>query len=339
MAKSSNQKLKLMYLAKILQEKTDEDHGMTMPELIEELARYDVRAERKSIYDDVEALQLLGLDVDKRTEGNRTEYYLAGRDFELAELKLLVDAVQSSRFITKKKTETLIHKIEGLASSHQAKQLSRQVHVANRIKTMNESIYYTVDDLHSAISQNRQISFQYVKWNVKQEREPQHGGKTYIVSPWALMWDDENYYLVAFDAEAEGIRHYRVDKMTRLAIREELREGGEHFKNFDMAMYSRKTFGMFNGRDEQVTLRCENSMADAVIDRFGQDVFLRPVEGAVVDGIRQDSTHFDVTVKVSISPVFLTWLMNFGGRIRIASPQWVIDEQVKLARAAIEQYE
>jgi len=339
MAKSSNQKLKLMYLAKIFQEKTDEDHGITMPELIEELGRYDVKAERKSIYDDIEALKLLGLDVDKRAEGSRTEYYLASRDFELAELKLLVDAVQSSRFITRKKTEVLIRKIEGLASAHQAKQLARQVHVANRIKTMNESIYYTVDYLHSAISQNRQISFQYVKWNVEMKREPQHSGRIYTVSPWALMWDDENYYLVAYDAEAECIKHYRVDKMIRLKILEEVREGSEHFRNFDMAMYSRKTFGMYGGQDEQVTLRCTNDMADVIVDRFGQDVFLRPVEEAEVDGIRQPSAYFDVTVKVSISPVFLTWLMNFGGRIRIASPQWVIDEQVKLAKAAIEQYE
>ncbi len=329
-----------MYLAKILLEKTDEDHGLTMPELIEELGRYDVKAERKSVYDDIEALQdQIKMDVDKRTEGNRTEYFVASRDFELAELKLLVDAVQSSRFITKDRTEELIKKIEGLASTHQAKQLSRQVHVANRIKTMNKSIYYAVDDLHAAISQNRQISFQYVKWNVKMEREPQHNGKVYKVSPWALMWDDENYYLVAFDSETQSIRHYRVDRMTGLQRLDDLREGAEHFKNFDMGMYSRKTFGMYNGRDEHVTLRCTNDMADAIVDRFGQDVFLRPVEGAVMDGIRQDSTHFDVTVKVSISPVFLTWLMNFGGKIRIASPQWVIDEQVKLAKAAIEQYE
>ncbi len=329
-----------MYLAKILLEKTDEDHGLTMPELIEELGRYDVKAERKSVYDDIEALQdQIKMDVDKRTEGNRTEYFVASRDFELAELKLLVDAVQSSRFITKDRTEELIKKIEGLASSHQAKQLSRQVHVANRIKTMNKSIYYAVDDLHAAISQNRQISFQYVKWNVKMEREPQHNGKVYKVSPWALMWDDENYYLVAFDSETQSIRHYRVDRMTGLQRLDDLREGAEQFKNFDMGTYSRKTFGMYHGRDEHVTLRCTNDMADAVIDRFGQDVFLRPAEGAVADGVRQPSTHFDVTVKVSISPVFLTWLMNFGGKIRIASPQWVINEQVKLAKAAIEQYE
>ncbi|MBR5229729.1 MAG: WYL domain-containing protein [Firmicutes bacterium] len=329
MAKSSNQKLKLMYLARILMKETDEDHGLTMPEIIDKLGAYDVKAERKSIYDDIESLQLLGMDVVKRTEGGRTEYALASRTFELVELKLLVDAVQSSRFITKKKTQDLIKKIESMASSYQAKQLSRQVHVANRIKNMNESIYYVVDDIHGAMLQNRQIAFQYVKWNVEMKKEPQHEGKTYVVSPWALMWDDENYYLVAYDGEAEGIRHYRVDKMVGLKICDEQRNGSEHFKHFDKAIYSRKTFGMFNGRDEHVTLRCENSMADAIIDRFGHDVLLRTV----------GRENFDVTVKVSISPVFLTWLMNFGGKIRILSPQWVIDEQIKLAKAAIEQYE
>ena len=326
MAKSSNQKLKMAYLARILLEKTDDEHGLTMGQLIEELQRYGVQAERKSIYDDLSALELLEMDIEKRTEGNRTEYYIASRTFELAELKLLVDAVQSSRFITKKKTETLIKKIEGLTSVHQARQLSRQVHVANRIKTMNESIYYTVDDIHSAISQGKQITFQYFKWNVKMEREPQRDGKVYKVSPWALMWDDENYYLVAFDSEAGKIKHYRVDKMKNLAITEEKREGDKAFQNFDLALYFRKTFGMFSGQDTQVTLRCDNDMADAVIDRFGQEVFLR----------QADDTCFDVTVKVSVSPVFLTWVMNFSGKIRIIGPEEVIRQQAELAEKTLE---
>lgn len=329
MAKSSNQKLKMAYVARILLKKTDDEHGLTMGQLIEELQRYGVQAERKSIYDDLDALEILGMDIEKRTEGNRTEYYIASRTFELAELKLLVDAVQSSRFITKKKTASLITKIEGLTSVYQARKLSRQVHVANRIKTMNESIYYTVDDIHSAISQGKQIAFQYFKWNVKMEREPQRNGKVYQVSPWALMWDDENYYLVAFDSEAGKIKHYRVDKMKNLTITGERREGDEAFQNFDLALYSRKTFGMFSGQDTQVTLRCENDMADAVIDRFGQDIFLRPA----------DDSCFDVTVKVSVSPVFLTWVMNFGGKIRITGPEDVIRQQIELAKKTIKLYE
>lgn len=342
MPKSSNQKLKLIYLAKIFMEKTDETHGITMPEIIAELAAYDVKAERKSIYDDIEALNVAGLDIEKEVIGSKTVYYLAGRDFELPELKLLVDAVQSSKFITKKKSEALIRKISGLVSMHDAKKLARQVYVSNRIKTMNESVYYTVDDIHSAISSDKQIEFQYFKWNHKGERELRRDGKIYKVSPWALTWDDENYYLVAYDAEAGIIKHYRVDKMVKISVADEPREGAEHFKNFDMALYAKKTFGMYNGKDEQVTLRCTYAMADPIIDRFGQDVIIRDVSAEVNVGVGNadfGAGSFEVTVKVAVSPVFLTWVMNFGGEMKIVSPAHVVEQQIALARKTLAQYE
>lgn len=275
MAKSQNQKLKLIYLARLMQEKTDDEHGLSMSEIISELSLCGVKAERKSIYDDFEALRSIGMDIEKNTIGNRTEYYLAGRE-------------------------------------------------------LNESIYYTVDDIHNAINRDKQISFKYFKWNADGEKELRRGGKTYQVSPWALTWDDENYYLVAFDAEAGMIKHYRVDKMMKMAVLQERREGAQHFKDFDMALYSKKMFGMYNGRDEFVTLRCKNQMADPIINRFGQDVLLRKVSG-------EDS--FDVTVKVAVSPVSLTWVMNFGGDIKILSPDHVAKEQVELAKKIIAAYE
>lgn len=275
MAKSQNQKLKLIYLARLMQEKTDDEHGLSMSEIISELSLCGVKAERKNIYDDFEALRSIGMDIEKNTIGNRTEYYLAGRE-------------------------------------------------------LNESIYYTVDDIHNAINRDKQISFKYFKWNADGEKELRRGGKTYQVSPWALTWDDENYYLVAFDAEAGMIKHYRVDKMMKMAVLQERREGAQHFKDFDMALYSKKMFGMYNGRDEFVTLRCKNQMADPIINRFGQDVLLRKVSG-------EDS--FDVTVKVAVSPVFLTWVMNFGGDIKILSPDHVAKEQVELAKKIIAAYE
>ena len=229
-----------------------------------------------------------------------------------------------------KKSEALIRKIEGLASIYEAKKLARNVHVANRIKTMNESIYYTVDDIYSAINENRKISFLYFKWNEKGEKQFKRDGKIYKVSPWALTWDDENYYLVAFDAEAGIIKHYRVDKMLKMEVLDERREGAEHFKNFDMALYSKKTFGMYSGKDEHVTLRCRNQMADPIIDRFGQDVLMRPVTG---------EDCFDVTVKVAVSPLFLTWIMNFGGDIKIMAPEHVATQQIELAKKIIAAYE
>lgn len=197
MAKLPNQKLKILYLMKVLLEKTDESHSITMPEIIAELEAYGITAERKSIYNDMECLRQYGLDIIGE-QYDRTYYYRIGnRQFELAELKLLVDSVQSAKFLTAKKSNRLIKKIEGLASKYEASQLHRQVYVAERIKTMNESIYYNVDNIHNAIAKNSKITFQYFQWNVKKEMELRKNGALYEVSPWALSWNDENYYLVA----------------------------------------------------------------------------------------------------------------------------------------------
>ena len=328
MAKSSNQKLKLLCLMKIMLEKTDEDHGLTTAQIIESLAAYDVSAERKSVYDDIEALRCFGVDIIQTRNGRNTDYRVVSRDFEMPELKLLVDAVQSSKFITRKKSDELIKKIESFASVHEARQLHRQVFVANRIKTMNESIYLTVDKIHSAITLNRKICFQYFEWSPKKEKILRHDGAVYCVSPWALTWDDENYYLIAFDGASGKIKHYRVDKMLNISVAEAEREGREFFDDFDMAVYSKKTFGMFGGREETVHLRCKNKMANIIVDRFGTDTIMTVT----------DSEHFEITVRVAVSPVFFTWLMNFGSDIKIISPQSVIEDFKALAKECLEQY-
>ncbi len=328
MSKSSNQKLKILYLAEIFRELTDESHGLTLAEIIKELERRGVSTERKSLYNDIEALRNFGMEIESRKD-KTVRYYLVEREFELPELKLLVDAVQSSKFITRKKSSVLIKKIEGLASCHEAKQLQRQVFVANRIKTMNESIYYAVDEIHRAISENRQIVFQYFEWNFKKEKQLRRDGKLYSASPWALTWDDENYYMIAFDEENGIIKHYRVDKMQNIKVSSEKRLGEKLFENFDPAFYSRKTFGMYGGRDEQVTLRCRHSTAGIIVDRFGQDVIMYDVGNG----------YFELSVKVSVSPLFLSWVMNFGGDIVIISPERVIEEYMDLARSAVNVYE
>ena len=194
MAKHSNQKLKILYLMKIMEQNTDDKHGLTMGEIITALRGYGIDSERKSLYDDFDVLRTFGMDIQQR-RGKEVRYHLASRDFELPELKLLVDSVQSSKFITHKKSRTLIRKIENLLSRYEAKELQRQVFVANRIKAMNESIYYVVDDIHKAISEDRQISFQYYEWNVKKQKQLRKNGQVYKVSPWVLTWDDENYYI------------------------------------------------------------------------------------------------------------------------------------------------
>ncbi|MBR5528583.1 MAG: WYL domain-containing protein [Clostridia bacterium] len=316
MAKSANQKLKLLYLMKIFLEYSDEEHPLTIAELSDHLDGYGISAERKSLYSDIELLRDFGLDI-VTVEGRAHGHYVASRDFELPELKLLVDAVQSSKFITQKKSRELIKKIEAFASRYQATALERQVFVANRIKTMNESIYYSVDYIHTAISKDSKISFKYFEWTAQKQKRLKHDGKNYVQSPWALTWDDENYYLVAYDSEAQLLKHYRVDKITDIKILDEKREGGEEFSEFDMAVYSKSVFGMFGGKSEYVSLLCDESLAGIIIDRFGPDVvFIKRSNG---DG------KFEINVNVVLSPQFYSWVFGFGERIQIISPAKAIE--------------
>lgn len=326
MAKSQNQKLKLLYLMKILLEQTDENHRITMTEIIENLASYNISAERKSLYNDIESLRLYGLDIIGIQEGRTYFYYVGSRRFELAELKLLVDSVQSAKFITAKKSSELIKKLEGLASRYEASKLHRQVFVAGRVKTMNESIYYNVDRIQTAIGENSKITFQYFQWNVEKKMELRHDGAVYKVSPWALSWNDGNYYLIAYDGEKGIIKHFRVDKMLHIELNGEKREGKQVFQSFDMAAYARKMFGMYGGKEERVRLECENSFAGVIIDRFGKDVTLN----------RLDDTHFFVNVEAAVSRQFLSWVIGLGEGVKITGPESVVarmeDEICRLMR-------
>lgn len=326
MPKSYGQKLKILYIMKIFLELSDEDHPVTISEIISGLESYGIYSERKSIYDDIAALCDFGLDIEKVKAG-KFGYYVASRNFELPELKLLVDAVQSSKFITYKKSLELINKIEKLTSVHQAHALSRQVYVANRIKTMNESIYYTIDFIHTAISESVKISFNYFDWNINKEKVLRHGGKTYVVSPFALCWDNENYYMIAFDSDTKTVRHYRVDKILNIKILEELCEELGFLKNFDAASYSKKIFGMFGGEEEFVTLLCDEDLAGVIIDRFGKDVIFLKRENRV-----------EVSVKVAVSPQFFSWIFGFSGKIEIAAPKHVKDKFCKQIEIVLKNY-
>ncbi len=328
MAKLPNQKLKLLYLMKILMEKTDDCHSISMPEIISELERYGVSAERKSIYNDMEQLRLYGIDVIGNNASRNFSYHVGSRAFELAELKLLVDSIQSAKFITAKKSNELIKKLESLCSEYEAKQLNRQVYVTERVKTDNESIYYNVDKIHGAIGENSKITFQYFQWNVDKDRVPRRDGELYEVSPWALTWDDENYYMIAFDSREEMIKHYRVDKMQNITVTEEEREGRECFENFDMAVYSKKMFGMFGGEEEVVQLECENGLAGVIIDRFGKEVSL----------IKKNKTHFIARVRVAVSRQFIAWVISLGTGARIVGPEPVVDRVKEEVKRLVEQY-
>lgn len=317
MSKGSNQKLKLSYLTKIMLEKTDDEHSLTMSQIMKELEYYDVTAERKSIYADfADMTDKLGIEIIKEQIGRETYYRVGSRDFELAEVKLLIDAIQSSKFITQKKSNELIKKIKGLVSTYQASQLQRQVFVQGRIKTMNETIYYGVDEIHNAIAQNKKIRFKYYKWDINKQLVPRHNGDWFIVSPWALTWDDENYYLVAFDDVSKKCKHYRVDKMMKISVIEERREGKEIFDNFNMADYSRATFGMYSGQKTRVKIEFPDSMCGVFIDRFGSDIRFRSVgEG-----------RSELSVEVAVSPQFFGWIFSLGKTVKVTGPKDVTEQ-------------
>jgi len=313
---------------KILLENTDEIHSISMSEIIDSLNRYGISAERKSIYSDMECLRQYGMDIIGEQQDRTYYYHVGNRQFELPELKLLVDSVQAAKFITTKKSTELIKKIEGFASKYEANQLQRQVYVAERVKTMNESIYLNVDAIHNAIASNHQIRFQYFQWNVKKKMELRHDGEFYEVSPWALSWDDENYYLVAYDSKAGQIKHYRVDKMLHIEECSSNREGKHCFKEFDMAKYAKKMFAMYGGEEVDVRIECDNSLVGAMIDRFGRDIMILPT----------DQNHFAINVKVAVSMQFIHWVMALGNGAKITGPEHVVAAVREEIKRLQEQY-
>lgn len=307
MAKGPNQKLKLLYLMRYLLQNSDEAHPVSIAQMIAELEKHGISAERKSIYDDLEALRTFGLDLVK-IKGRTTGYYIGQRDFELPELKLLVDSVQSSKFITQGKTLQLIKKIESLASSFDAQLLQRQVYVRNRVKSMNESVYYNVDEISTAITRDRKIRFQYFEYTVSKERRFRRGG--------------------AWDEDAGKLKHYRVDKMARISALEDRRQGKEAFVGVDMSAYSQKVFGMFGGQAQTVRLRFASHLAGAVIDRFGREVMM------IADG----EEHFTVSLEVVVSPQFFAWVFGFGTEAEILAPEAVRNEAKAIALNIAELY-
>jgi len=308
MSKTENQKRKILYIAEILERETDENHPIAMTELLERLAALEIKAERKAVYNDLNELRKFGMDIVS-VSGGRGGYYLASRRFEVAELKLLADAAASSKFITAKKTIDLIEKLTTLTSIHNAQTLKRQLYVTGRAKNVNEKIYYCVDTLHRAIHANVQIRFLYFHYNARKRKVYTNDGNFRTVSPYALCWDDENYYLVAYNPVRGKIVHFRVDRMERVELLDE--PSMPMPKDFNITEYIGKQFGMFAGEEKLVSLRFDNSLAEVVMDRFGNDVFMVP----------SDADHFTMTARLNIGPPFYGWLFQFGVRVEILEPE------------------
>ena len=315
MPRSFNQKLKILYLMKFLQEKTDREHPVSVKDIIRTMEAYGISVERKTVYDDIETLRTFGMKIGSR-RGKPAGFYLEERTFELPELKFLMDAVQSSKFITEKQSAALVRKLENLASVHEAKKLKSQVFLMPGIKTLNEEIYTNIETIYAAISANRQISFRYYQWTLSRELKPKRGGERYRVSPGKLLWNNDNYYLMGLDESSGIVKHYRVDKMMDVAVEEEKRSGESVFRDFDMGRFSAETFGMFDGKETILKIRFSNELVGVVLDRFGKKAVLQ----------RSDDTHFFLQTHIRVSGQFFGWLTGLGSGAEIVSPEKVRKE-------------
>lgn len=314
--KYEHQKFKLLLIRDWLDE-TDELHPLTVADLVERLTKEGIKAERKSVTDDLLTLSEYGLDIETVAVGKKKGYYLASRPFEAAELKMLVDSVQAAKFLSGKKTRRLIKKLAALSSRGEAALLRRQLYMSDRGKTENESIFYNIDAIHGAIAEDKEISFLYWQYDVNKKRVLRRNGKRYRVSPFALVWDDEFYYLIAYDPLDACIKHYRVDKMNAIRIGDEARQGAEVFDTIDLSKYTSRNFSMFAGEEADVVLDCDAEVIGVIVDRFGTDVSLHATE-----------TGFTAFVRVAVSEQFFGWVAALGGAVRIRSPKAVTEQFV-----------
>ena len=325
MPKSDNQKLKIFYILDYLERNSNEKHPIRASELISMLDRnHNIRCDRKTVYSDVAALQDYGIDIVSMP-GKNGGYYIASRNFELPELKLLIDAVQSSRYLTEKKSRELIEKLCSQCNEQDAKLMRRTVLVSGRVKSMNETIYYNVDAIQEAIAQNRQIGFRYFDWDFGGKRK--YREKEYLASPYGLCQDHENCYLLAH-SDRHGITSYRVDRMTDIHLTDDARIPCQELTGKALHEHAKRLFQMFSGDAVDVKMRFHRSLLNVVIDRFGKDTMLIP------DG----EEWFNFTVNVAISPMFLSWIIGFGGKAKILHPQAVADQCKALCLEAMSQY-
>lgn len=329
MPKSYGNKLRLLYVLDILRKKSDVEHPVSVPDILVELDKLGISVERKAVYDDIEALREFGYEIEQK-RGKNAGYYIESRDFELSELKLLVDAVQSSKFISADRSRELIAKLTALAGAEDAKQLERQVFVANRVKTSDAAALANIDAIHSAIARNRRVEFYYTDWAVDfaggERFVRERRGERRSVSPVALVWDDENYYLVAYSSEHGARRHYRVDKMERVEVGSSPRDPKGEYTSFDPGAYSRQMFGMFRGESRRVQLRFRNDFAGVAVDRLGREAQVSP-------GDREG--WFNLSCEVGVSPQFFAWIVGLEGGAELLGPKGVRDEFRKfIGRAA-----
>lgn len=331
MARKANQRLKILYLRQMLLDETDDEHGLSMADIISRLAELGIPAERKALYRDLDALRDFGMDIIKRSnaQSGLTEYAVGSRDFELPELLLLVDAVQNSRFLTERKSLALVDHIRSLASKYQAEELAGRVHVEGRIKMQNESIYYNVDDIQHAIAKRRRIAFRYLGYDIDKKTILRKGGKFYYENPVCLVYRDGFYYLITFNDKHDSFVKYRVDRMRNIKICDELATRNDRIATFDVNEYVSQSFGMYDGKSRTLDIRIDFSLIGSFIDRFGKDVSIT----------HDDQGEIRAHVHVLVGPMFYGWLSRYGTMVKIQSPQDVAQEYVDYLQAIMSQYQ
>ena len=332
MAARNGQKVKLLYIIKILTEMTDEEHPLSAGEICERLSSYNITAERKAIYDDIECLIAFGYDII-HTRIPKNGYFLASRDFEQPEIYLLSDAVRTAKFISEKKTLELTSKLYGLLSCYQSKRNIGSIYIDGSSKTHNEEIFYNIDCINTAIKNGKKIKFKYGKRVLSNDKRIVTEYKTHTVSPYAMTWQDDHYYLICNYEKYDNLMNLRVDRIKSISICEEpirhFSEASEYRDTFDVADYTKKLFGMFGGETDSIKFSCKNKMLEQVTDRFGNDIFITNVT----------DTHFDFTVKAAISDGLVTWVMNYGDEIEVIKPESLRNKIKERAKKIFDVYE
>lgn len=325
-----SKKLIPVYLQQLFLEKTDKNHFIRMSEILSFLETKGIYADRRTIYSAISLLNTADFEIVGVQEKGGYKYHHPNRTFNANELKFLIDSVAASKFLTERKSRELIEKIKSLGSIYNRESLNRNVLLGNRIKSMNDKVLKNLDTIYAAIGSNSKITFEYVKWTPERKFVPMRKGQTYSASPFAVTLNDDNYYLIAYDDKYRNIRHYRIDKMQAINISPAAREGREYYKQFNIAEYNQKTFGMFSGKEESVKLQCNNSIAGVIIDRFGENAAIRP---------KFDNPRvFIARVTVNISPQFYAWLFALGTDVKILSPESVIQDFSAMTDSVLKQY-
>lgn len=333
MAGVQNSKLKLLVLADIFEKQTDEENPLNATELSEKLQNLGVPAERKSVYKDIEVLREFGYDIIKSSDRGNAGYFLGERKFQEAEIRLISDAVQAANFISANKTAELVNKLESFLSEKQSKVLHSQVYVEKRPKTSNERIYYTISELDKAINKNLKVEIVYQKRKITEEFKTATEEKLHKVSPYALIWSNDSYYLICNNEKYDNLMHVRIDRISSVTVTKEkarhFSEVSNYSNKFDAADYANKSFNMFSGEPKPIQLICNNDLLDVMLDRFGKSVKIQ----------KHDGTSFILKTNAAVSNGLVAWILQFGSRVKVKSPNDLIYEIKKAAEETYKLYD